>query len=169
MSRVWEAVFNRSSENDEYLNADDLNRIEGNIEYLSQELYDKKYRIKPIESNIWFMQDIPTTKGINNIYENIKKITSNYYKPCDCPKISKPGEILTVADVNNWEKTLDGVYKLLESSVTYNTWGYFKEENYTYDGLKEYKYKHLKKGLNYPEFIKEPIDINIQNNKTGGL
>jgi len=118
-----------------YLNADDLNRIEGNIDYLSVALYYEGHDIKRIPAKEWNMASIPSATDIARICANAKELADKYpEKPEpegydeDLLKIllETPGKALYIDDINYIEAFLFGIFESLNTEVSFNTWGDLK-------------------------------------------
>jgi hypothetical protein len=111
---------------------------------------------------------IPKVSDIERICGNIKALAEAYFNPKGYIKkklMETPGKNLHIDHVNYIEEMLLGIYKLLDSGISYNTWGYFNDNKITYGYLNEHKhtYEQMQKGLNYPAFIEN--EDNKQNKK----
>lgn len=96
------------------LNVSDINRIEGNIAFLSKEL--KKHAYSPVTSTKqWENKGLPTENDIKRILNNIRGLTSAFYRPSDAPDI--PPQMLVYTDVNAVEKNLSLIKELLDYMV----------------------------------------------------
>ena len=127
-----------------YLNKKDLNRIEGNIEYLSNELESQLYRVERMHYTEWNREKIPTVEDMRRICGNITEITEKYYEPEGFKDISyiadKP---LTYEDINLLENYLCLIRKIMKSGRSHNR--YLDLENYRYKYLENFTYEQLKK------------------------
>jgi hypothetical protein len=85
------------------LNVSDINRIEGNIQYLAETLR-KYYYFPTTTSKTWSMDGLPNTTDVSRIIGNIRKIISAYYADATAPAL--PNTILTYEQVNAIEKNL---------------------------------------------------------------
>jgi len=160
MSATWiTPVINRTQIDIEnknvkkaYINKSDLNRIEGNIAYLSEFLHSKGYKIQPFPPVSWTNEGIPTTDDIRRICDSIKAITEAYYEPRGYADISGISEKrLGFDDANHVEENLYEIKALLNRGIHYNTWGDLAQ--YTYGELVGYTYEQLMKGFDYPDFL----------------
>ena len=135
-----------------YLNAIDLNRIEGNIAYLSDTLNSYTYQIQPVLPTEWNLEDILNPADIENITDKIKTITEAYYEPIGFIDLSDlPEKSLDYEDINHIEQNLLGIKSLLDSGIHYTTSGELKQ--YTHGELNAYTHKQIRKALNYPNFL----------------
>lgn len=93
------------------LNLSDLNRIEGNIEYLSTILTNYGYEVEN-DSKQWTREDLPTTEDLERIADNIKALV-------DCFSgydsfVTIPHNIISHEDINNLEYNLHLLKQLLD-------------------------------------------------------
>lgn len=98
------------------LNHKDLNRIEGNIQYLVEELTTLCYAINaPCKS--WEAAGLPNTQDIARIIGNVEKILSTFCRPADSPTL--PKSLVHYEDVNAVEKNLELLLQSFELAVRY--------------------------------------------------
>ena len=90
-------------------NASDMNRIENNIQFLSENLSDLYYFSK-VTTKTWNKTDIPTVADIDRVIENTRTIVLSVCD--DAPEL--PTTLLTFVDVNTLEHTLYKVKMILD-------------------------------------------------------
>lgn len=94
------------------LNLSDINRIENDIQFLSDELI--KYGYSPnAPTKRWLSFEIPTGADIKRILNAVESIVQSFYKHEDAPDI--PTSLLTYEDVNAVEKNLHFVKTLINT------------------------------------------------------
>lgn len=96
------------------LNLRDINRIEGNIAYLSKWLTDLYYN-PTANSKQWANLGIPTNQDIQRILSNLQAIRDSYYVPDEAPAV--PSQMATYSDINAIEKNLYLINELIEVMV----------------------------------------------------
>lgn len=94
------------------LNVQDLNRIEGNIQYLTDLLSAYQYKVGAY-SKEWTMQNLPTQSDINRILNNVSLFLQNYATPVDAPEV--PQSMKYWYEINDIEKIL----LLLKETIEY--------------------------------------------------
>lgn len=93
------------------LNLLDLNRIEGNIEYLAEKM--ESYTYSPnIHGKQWSNVDMPNEDDMSRIVENIRALVSAFYSPDSPPLL--PATMLSYDDINAIEKYLYLIKELLD-------------------------------------------------------
>lgn len=139
MASVWqEPIFDRTQEDVEFairkisewialgkptevydlkgcLNVSDINRIEGNIAYLSERLTELAYPSGAF-SKKWAKDGLPSEGDINRIIDNVNKIINAFYRPRTAPSL--PTTMLSYDGVNSIEKNLDLIKYLLDCMVS---------------------------------------------------
>ncbi len=90
------------------LNVDDLNRIEDNIKYLSEELNNYAYDNETIYKN-WVITDTVTKESVDRILGNANNLVNAYYQITSSPNV--PSKMITFVQVNNLEKLLFDIKK----------------------------------------------------------
>lgn len=96
------------------LNLTDINRIEGNIQYLSDRLDELHY--PPATScKVWERSGLPTERDIRRILSNVNLIISAYYQQDDVSAV--PGSMGNYTDINAIEENLYRIKQLLDSMV----------------------------------------------------
>ena len=99
------------------LNISDLNRVEGNCQYLVEYLASQGYYIQITTDTEWWMQDIPyKTEQIDRIRNNIIKIVTEYLGTGLTPTITI-SNYLGYTEVNNWEISLDTLLDYITSMI----------------------------------------------------
>jgi len=102
-----------------FLHASDLNRIEGNIAYLSEHLNSQGYRIMPIPPKGWSVSDIPRTADLRYICESIMAIIQAYHKPAGYTDISGiPDNSPNFTDINSIEQNLAAIKTLIRGTIS---------------------------------------------------
>lgn len=96
------------------LNLSDINRIEGNIKYISDRL-DEYYYSPGTECKIWENSGLPTERDVRRILNNVQLIIDAYRHPAGAPNV--PGGMSRYNDINDIEKILFGVKQLLDRMV----------------------------------------------------
>ena len=98
-----------------YLNADDLNRIENNVAYLSEQLNALYYRHHTSSKTDWDCSGVPRVSDLQRICDNIGALVAAYRSPDGYREISEiPEKNLTYEDVNNLEFDLLGIKKIID-------------------------------------------------------
>jgi len=149
--RAYEDALNKTPAF--YLNKRDLNRIEGNIDYLSVALYYEDYGIKRIlpMPKSWRTESIPTTADIERICKNIKSLAIAYSYDTDISgygenllkKLLKTSSTpLDIDNVNYLEEVLSGICGSLGAGQPFNTWGDLKDLAY-WEDLRTITYRDL--------------------------
>lgn len=92
----------------------DLNRIEGNIAYLSEKLSEVDYPLS-ISTKQWNKGDLPTENDIQRIISNIRSLVDGFYQPSNAPAL--PSTMLSYEDVNSIERNIDLIKYLLDCMV----------------------------------------------------
>lgn len=91
----------------------DINRIENNTRYLSDELNSLVYCNSVDTQNNWTKESTIYEEHITRIIGNISHILDKYFKPPDSPTL--PGTLLTYEQVNNLEKNLHLLKEMLDN------------------------------------------------------
>lgn len=92
-------------------NLTDLNRIEGNIAYLAENM-EKFWYFPNIHGKRWTQSDMPTKNDMLRIAENIRSLINAYYSPSSPPPL--PGTMLTFSSINAIEENLLLLKELLD-------------------------------------------------------
>ena len=95
------------------LNASDLNRIENNIQYLSDNLSDLYY-FSTVATKTWNTSDLPTVSDIDRLIQNVLTIILSICE--DTPDL--PTSLLTLADVNSIESNINKIKMILDEMNT---------------------------------------------------
>lgn len=96
------------------LNISDINRIETNIQYLSEQLTDLYYP-SYITSKTWGLSGLPDINDVVRIIANVKKIISSFYQSSNAPEL--PDTMLTYEQVNNIEENLYLIKDILNDMI----------------------------------------------------
>lgn len=97
------------------LNVSDINRIEGNITYLSERLTEYAYPAT-VSTKKWTKGDLPTEQDIQRIIDNISEIINAFYQPRNIPPL--PFAMLSYEDINSIERNIDLIKYLLDCMVS---------------------------------------------------
>ena len=97
------------------LNEIDINRIEGNIAYLAERLFEFGY---PSDTFVkqWDKDDLPNERDIQRIIDNIRALVAAYYQPGDAPAL--PQTMTSYSDVNAIERNIDLIKYLIDCMVS---------------------------------------------------
>ena len=98
------------------LNANDFNRIEGDIEYLSDTLSTLYYFSNTV-SKTWKYSGLPNVADVTRILDNIKNIISALGQSKSAPKL--PTTMRTFEQINDIEKNLYFLKEMLDDMVSY--------------------------------------------------
>lgn len=93
------------------LNLLDLNRIEGNIAFLAEQMESYSYAPN-IHGKLWTNVDMPTQNDMSRIVENIRSLISAFYSPDNPPSL--PTTMLSYSDINAIEENLYLIKQLLD-------------------------------------------------------
>ena len=93
------------------LNVSDINRIEGNISFLSAKLIELGYSTDTT-SKEWSRSGIPTKNDIDRILYNIRSLMTTFYQPTNAPSV--PSGMTSYKDINAIEENLYLIKELLE-------------------------------------------------------
>lgn len=94
------------------LNLVDLNRIEGNINYLNETLIKLHYP-PGASSKTWERSGLPTARDISRILNNIRLIISVYHQQENAPEV--PESMGSYTDINAIEENLLLIKQLIDS------------------------------------------------------
>lgn len=107
----------------DFINFDDLNRVENNTEWVAQQLNNCGYYVRPlIHKTDWVMSDIVYSEDLNRIESNINELQEAYYVTDDFEELKIDWETLdpvTFNFANRIEKDLDILNRLIESMKLY--------------------------------------------------
>lgn len=93
------------------LNLLDLNRIEGNIAFLAEQMESYSYAPN-IHGKLWTNVDMPTQNDMSRIVENIRSLIGAFYSPDNPPSL--PTTMLSYNDINAIEENLYLIKQLLD-------------------------------------------------------
>ena len=96
------------------LNVSDLNRIEGNIAYLSGLLHEFEYN-PPTSSKEWTRSGIPNERDVQRILLNIHAILARYYVPSGTPEV--PEGMKHYDEINAIEEILLRVKEVMDIMI----------------------------------------------------
>ena len=96
------------------LNTIDINRIEENIKYISEQLLGFGYE-PDISVKQWDKENLPIETDIQRIIDNIRSIISSYYQVSNAPAL--PSKMLSYDDINRIERNIDLIKYLLDCMV----------------------------------------------------
>lgn len=95
-------------------NLTDINRIEGNIQYISDRLNELHYPTGT-SCRVWEQSGLPTVGDVKRIISNIKFIIAAYHQQRGIPDV--PETMSTFSDINAIEVNLYAIKQLLDSMV----------------------------------------------------
>lgn len=93
------------------LNLTDINRIEGNIQYLSDRL-DVLYYLPGTSCKVWEQSGLPTARDVKRILSNVRLIITAYHRQTGVPDV--PESMATFSDINAIEENLYAIKQLLD-------------------------------------------------------
>ena len=93
------------------LNVADINRIEGNIQYVSEHLNRLGYT-QEVDTKVWNISDIPTTADVTRIVRNLNALVSAYDVEESTPSV--PEGMLSYTEINDIEKIIWDIEFLLD-------------------------------------------------------
>jgi hypothetical protein len=96
------------------LNTSDINRIEGNIRYLSSSLTKLGYPVGVV-SKAWENKSLVTLTDVSRILNNISTLLSQYHFPPFSPNV--PFNLKRHTEINDIEEILDRVKALLDIMI----------------------------------------------------
>ena len=96
------------------LNVADINRIEGNIAYLSERL-SEYYYVANTPSKTWDRSGLPTKYDVGRILRNIRELREVFCVHPNAPSV--PSSMLRYEDVNAVELNLELIKELLEQMI----------------------------------------------------
>ena len=94
------------------LNLVDLNRIEGDIAFLAEQM-ESFYYSPSVRCKQWTNLDIPNQNDMSRIIENIRSLIRAFYSPHNPPAL--PTTMLTYNDINAIEENLFLIKQILDS------------------------------------------------------
>ena len=124
---LWKANgVDKPSELKGCLNMGDLNRIEKDIQFLSDNL-SALYYFSKVNTKTWQRSTLPTVSEINRILNNIKILISSFYQSEDAPDL--PTTVLSYEHLNSIEENLHLLKEMLDNMI-----GSFRECGTLYCG-----------------------------------
>ena len=96
------------------LNLIDINRIEGNIAFLSERLSDLAYPVS-VSTRQWDRDNLPNEQDIQRIINNVRACVRDFYQLNEAPPI--PDKMANYSDVNAIERNIDLIKYLLDCMV----------------------------------------------------
>ena len=97
------------------LNVSDLNRIEGDIKYLDDNLATMCYYSNTVSRN-WDVNGLPDASDISRIIQNVAKLISGYHQISTAPEL--PDTMLSFEDINALEENLYHIKGILDIMIT---------------------------------------------------
>lgn len=110
------------------LNVSDINRIENNVAYLREKLYEYGYSVS-VSTKSWVHTGLPNVGDISRIVKNVRALVKAYYPHSTSPAI--PDTLNGYNEVNAVEKNLYLIKMLLDCMV-----GSFKKSGTFQSGSK---------------------------------
>ena len=96
------------------LNMGDLNRIEKDIQFLSDNL-SSLYYFSKVTTKTWQRNNLPTATEITRILNNIRILINSFYQSKDAPDL--PTTVLTYEHLNSIEENLYLLKEMLDNMV----------------------------------------------------
>ena len=107
----------------DFVNFDDLNRVENNTMYVAQKLRDSGYYVRPLIHKLdWVMSDIVYAEDLNRIESNIKVLQQAYYVSEEFEELKTDWATLdpVAFDFNNRiEKDIDIINNIINDMKSY--------------------------------------------------
>ena len=97
------------------LNLADLNRIEGDIEYLAEKL-ENYYYPTHVRCKVWTTEDIPNQNDMSRIIDNVRSLMDSFYTLDNHPSL--PDTMVYYENINAIEKNLYLIKKILDCMQT---------------------------------------------------
>lgn len=94
------------------INAADLNRIEGNCEYLSELLHSCGYTSHVTVKTDWSMTDFPTLTEFTRVRDNITELLNAYAQAQDMPEM-RADDRTDYVEINNMEFDLYRINEMI--------------------------------------------------------
>lgn len=106
------------------MNTSDINRIENNIQFLSDTL-TSLYYFSEVDTKTWNRSMLPTISEIERILRNMKTLIDSYYKEDGSPDL--PATMLSFEDINSIERNLYLIKEMIDSmQASYRQCGTFQ-------------------------------------------
>lgn len=96
------------------MNVSDINRIENDIQYLSDHLSEMYYFPHTV-SKTWDVSGLPDINEVNRMIQNIREIISAFFQSRNAPNL--PDTMLTYEQVNDVEENLFLIKNILDNMV----------------------------------------------------
>lgn len=96
------------------LNVSDINRIDGNIQYLKERL-NALYYFPSTVHVVWGGDDLPDEMDVDMLLLSLANTITAYFKPTNSPDV--PDTMLTYTQINDIEKILYLVKEMIEDMV----------------------------------------------------
>ena len=90
-------------------NLTDINRIEGDIQYISDRL-DELHYPPGTSCKVWERSGLPTARDVKRILSNVRLIIAAYHQQADVPDV--PEDMATFSDINAVEENLFAIKQL---------------------------------------------------------
>lgn len=97
------------------LNTTDMNRIESNIQFLSDQL-TSLYYFSTVDTKTWNRSMLPTVTEVERIIGNIRELIGAYFQDKSAPAV--PETMLTYEQVNHVEENLHLIKNILDDMMT---------------------------------------------------
>ena len=95
-------------------NVSDINRIEGNIQYLLEHL-SALYYFPHTVSKTWSMTGLPNIDDVTRIIQNVRKTINAFYQTSNAPVL--PNTLLSYSEINDLEKNLYLMKQILDDMI----------------------------------------------------
>ncbi len=97
------------------LNVSDINRIEGNINYLSGKLNELGY-INTTNTKSWNRAGLPNHQDISRIVDNVKELITAFCQQPSAPNV--PDRMVEYTDINAIEENLSLIKELIDCMIS---------------------------------------------------
>lgn len=97
------------------LNVSDINRIEGNIAFLAENLTRYCYPANVV-TKTWALSSLPIETDVKRITDNVRELVNAYYQSTEAPAI--PNSMMSYSDINDIEQNLHLIKQLLDAMVS---------------------------------------------------
>ncbi len=98
------------------LNTTDMNRIESNIQFLSDKLASLYY-FSVVNTKTWNRSMLPTVTEVERIVGNVRELIESFCQNKSAPVV--PETMLTYEQVNHIEENLYHIKKIIDDMVSY--------------------------------------------------
>ena len=108
-------IYNRTAGT--YYSAADLNRIEGDVQYLTDLLATYGYTVIVTTKTDWVQTDIPTETDMERMLGNVQNLVDVYQTMPDTPALPITMTRITYTDANTIERAFEDVKILIQYMI----------------------------------------------------